>query len=284
MGCSTGGHQALTEVQRFPADYDGVVAGDPGNNRVHLNVGFLWAFAATHDVKGAAILPTSKLPLVNRAALAACDAADGVKDGIISDPQACHFDPGILLCKAEENNECLTTAQVEAVRKVYAGPRNPRTGERIIAGYAPGSESPAGDEWAGGWKGYITDRKEPMRLDFWKYWVFDNPDWDWRTFDYDRDVAYADEKLPAVIGEYGSERIQGARRKIAHVLEMGRSCRITDGRRRLLRASRCSNGRTSSDGLLLPALHGPGNDSLRRWTRSKLLRRLWAVRAEFVGD
>ena len=198
MGCSTGGHQALSEVQRFPADYDGVVAGDPGNNRVHLNVGFLWAFAATHDVKGAATLPTSKLPLVNRAALAACDAADGVKDGIISDPQACHFDPGILLCKADENNECLTTAQVEAVRKVYAGPRNPRTGERIIAGYAPGSESPAGDEWAGGWKGYITDRKEPMRLDFWRYWVFDNPDWDWRTFDYDRDVAYADEKLSAV--------------------------------------------------------------------------------------
>src|SRR6516165_8955642 len=90
MGCSTGGHQALSEVQRFPADYDGVVAGDPGNNRVHLNVGFLWAFAATHEANGPAILPTSKLPLINKAALAACDAGDGVQDGIISDPQACH--------------------------------------------------------------------------------------------------------------------------------------------------------------------------------------------------
>lgn len=198
MGCSTGGHQALSEVQRFPADYDGVVAGDPGNNRVHLNVGFLWAFAATHDMKGSAILPTSKLPLINRAALAACDATDGVKDGIISDPEACHFDPGILLCKGKENDECLTATQVLAVKKVYEGPKNVRTGEQSIAGYSPGSESPIGDDWAGGWKTYITDRKEPMRLGFWKYWVFNNPDWDWRTFDYDRDVAYADEKLSAV--------------------------------------------------------------------------------------
>ncbi len=198
MGCSTGGHQALSEVQRFPADYDGVVAGDPGNNRVHLNVGFLWAFAATHDASGNTILQTSKLPLVNRAALAACDAADGVTDGIISNLQSCHFDPRVLLCKGEENDQCLTAPEVEAVGKVYAGPKNPRTGEQIIAGYSPGSESPVGDAWAGGWKMYITDRKEPMRLDFWRYWAFDDPEWDWRTFDYDRGVAYADKKLAAV--------------------------------------------------------------------------------------
>lgn len=197
-GCSTGGHQALSEIQRFPADYDGVLAGDPGNDRVHLNVGFLWAFAATHDANGNAILPTSKLPLINRAALAACDTLDGIKDGIISEPVACHFDPAVLLCKAEENDQCLTAAQVDAVKKVYAGPRNPRTGEQIIAGYSPGSESPAGDEFEGGWKSYITGRKEPMRLEFWKYWVFHDAEWDWRTFDYDRDVARADKELAAV--------------------------------------------------------------------------------------
>jgi feruloyl esterase len=198
MGCSTGGHQALSEVQRFPADYDGVVAGDPGNDRVHLNVGFLWAFAATHDANGNVILPSSKLPLINKAAIAACDALDGVKDGIISDPQTCQFDPGVLLCKDEENEQCLTATQIAAVKKVYAGPRNPHTGEQIIAGYSPGSESPVGDDWASGWKTYITARNEPMRLDFWKYWVFNDPTWDWRTFDYDRDVAYADAKLAAV--------------------------------------------------------------------------------------
>ena len=168
MGCSTGGHQALSEIQRFPNDYDGVVAGDPGNNRVHLNVGFLWAFAATHDASGDAILPTSKLALINKAAMTACDAEDGVRDGVISDPQACHFDPGVLLCKGEEDDACLTAAQVSAVKKVYEGPKNPRTGKQIIAGYSPGSESPVGDPWAGGWKAYITDRKEPMRLDFWR--------------------------------------------------------------------------------------------------------------------
>ncbi len=198
MGCSTGGHQALSEVQRFPADYDGVVAGDPGNNRVHLNVGFLWAFAATHDANGNAILPGSKLPLLNKAALAACDGNDGIQDGIISEPERCKFDPGILLCKDKENDQCLTAAQIAAVKKVYAGPRNPRTGEQIIAGYSPGSESPEGDTWAHGWRTYITDRTEPMRVDFWKYWVFNDPNWDWRKFDYDRDVTYADTKVGAV--------------------------------------------------------------------------------------
>jgi len=196
FGCSTGGEQALSEAQRFPADYDGVIAGDPGNDRVHINVGFLWAFAATHDLNGNAILPTSKLPLISKAAVAACDLVDGVKDGIISSPQACHFDPGTLLCNASENDQCLTSAQVEAVRKIYAGPRNPRSGEQIIAGYSPGSESPAGD-LSGGWKTYITDRSEPMRLGFWQRWVFNDPNWDWHTFDYDHDVAYADDKMAA---------------------------------------------------------------------------------------
>ena len=197
-GCSTGGEQALSEVQRFPSDYDGVVAGDPGNDRVHLNVGFLWAFAATHDANGTAILPTSKLPLINKAAVAACDGLDGIEDGIISEPQACRFDPGVLLCKGAENDQCLTAAQVEAVKKVYAGPRNPRTGEQIIAGYSPGSESALGDEYEGGWKTYITERNEPMRLEFWKYWVFHDAAWDWRKFDYDRDVTRADTNLAAV--------------------------------------------------------------------------------------
>jgi feruloyl esterase len=197
VGCSTGGQQALAEVQRYPTDYDGVIAGDPGNDRVHLNVGFLWAFTATHDEHGNSILPLSKLSLINHAALAACDAVDGVKDGIISAPERCRFDPGALLCKSADTDQCLTAAQVVAVRKVYAGPRNPRTGAQIIAGYSPGSESPDGDS-SGGWKTYIVAPKEPMRLEFWRRWVYDDPAWDWHTFDYDRGVAYADEKMAVV--------------------------------------------------------------------------------------
>ena len=117
---------------------------------------------------------------------------------VISEPETCRFDPGDLLCKGKEDDRCLTGAQVAAVKKVYSGPTNPRTGEQIIAGYSPGSESPEGDDWAHGWKTYITDRKEPMRLDFWKYWVFNDANWDWHKFDYDRDVAYADAKVAAV--------------------------------------------------------------------------------------
>jgi feruloyl esterase len=195
-GCSTGGAQALSEAQRFPGDYDGLVAGAPGNDRVHINVGFLWAFAATHDANDNLILPSSKLPLITKAAVQACDELDGIRDGIISAPQSCRFNPEVLLCKGAEREQCLTADQVEAVRKVYAGPRNPRTGEQIIAGYSPGSESPTGDVF-GGWKSYITDRQEPARLSFWRYWVFNNPDWDWHTFDYDQDVAYADAKMAA---------------------------------------------------------------------------------------
>ena len=201
-GCSTGGAQALSEAERFPADYDGIIAGDPGNDRVHLNVGFLWAFAATHDTNAKSILPTSKLQLLYGAVISACDAIDGVKDGIISDPQACRFDPGSLLCRGDETDSCLTSLQVEAVRKVYQGPRNPRTGAQIIAGYSPGSEDPPADEYHG-WQTYITDPKEPMRIDFWRYWVFNDPNWDWRTFDYDRDVDYADEKVASVNASSG---------------------------------------------------------------------------------
>lgn len=195
-GCSTGGHQALTEAQRFPADYDGIVAGDPGNNRVRLNIGFLWSWLAVNG-DSAHPFPSIKLPLLNRAAIAACDADDGVKDGLISDPQSCRFDPGTLLCQGADAESCLTSGEVEAVRKVYDGARNPRTGEQIYAGWARGTEA-SGGERIGGWSGYFVGQPEPARTDFWRYWVFEDPTWAFRTFDFDRDVAYADEKLAAI--------------------------------------------------------------------------------------
>lgn len=203
-GCSTGGHQALQEAQRFPDDYDGILAGDAGNDRVHLNVGFLWGFAAVHP-DGQLILPDDKLPLIHKAAIDACDAKDGVKDGILEDPLACKFDPAVLLCKGPETAACLTSTQVEATKKIYAGPRNSRTGEQIIAGYAPGSEVITGGDYTG-WKNFITGPKEPSRLDVWKYWVFNNPDWDWHTFDYDHDVTTGDARMAEVNASSGDLR------------------------------------------------------------------------------
>ncbi len=188
-GCSTGGHQALMEAQRFPADYDGILAGDPGNNRVRLNIGFLWSWLALYK-DSASALPASKLPLINKAAIAACDASDGVKDGLISDPLRCKFNPATLLCKGADGEACLTAPQVAAVQKIYAGAKNPRTGEQLFAGWVRGSEL--------GWAGYFVGHNEPARTDFWRYWVFGDPAWDPRGFDFDKDVAWATSALAAV--------------------------------------------------------------------------------------
>ncbi|HXE63023.1 MAG TPA: tannase/feruloyl esterase family alpha/beta hydrolase [Bryobacteraceae bacterium] len=185
-GCSTGGQQALSEAQRFPADYDGIVAGDPGNDRIHLNIGFLWSWLATHE-NGAEILPAAKLPMITRAVIARCDAMDGVKDGLIDDPRRCHFDPATLLCKSVDGPECLTARQAAAVRKVYDGAINPRTHERIFPGWVPGTEA--------GWRGYFVGHAEPARVDFWRLWLFGDLKWAPATFDFDRDVQWADEEL-----------------------------------------------------------------------------------------
>ena len=196
-GCSTGGQQALSEAQRFPADYDGIIAGDPGNNRIRLNAGFLWSWLALNQNSGAS-LPVSKLAVIHKAVVSACDALDGVKDGLIADPRRCKFDPETLVCKEGDQGTCLTPPQVEAVRRVYEGARNPRTGEQIFAGSARGSEA-NGTAQVGGWSGYFAGKEEPARLDFWRYWVFHDPGWDLHTFDFDRDVTYAESELPAVV-------------------------------------------------------------------------------------
>ena len=112
-GCSTGGSQALSEAQRFPEDYDGILAGDAGNDRVHLNVGFLWGWNAAHP-DGQLILPDDKLSLLHEAALKACHA----QHDVILDPASCRFDPSVLLCKAGQSNACLAPQQVEAAQGV----------------------------------------------------------------------------------------------------------------------------------------------------------------------
>jgi len=151
-------------------------------------------------------------------------------------------------------------AQVEAVKKVYAGPRNPRTGEQIIAGYSPGSESPAGDEFEGGWKTYITGRTEPMRLDFWRYWVFNDAAWDWRTFDYDRNVAYADEKL-AVVNASSPDLHAFQERGGKILVYSGWADPVGPRCDQLLRARPGGDGRETKDRIVHALVHG----ALVRW-------------------
>jgi len=181
-GCSTGGEQALTEAQRFPDDYDGIIEGDPANFFTHLMFGNIWPAIVTLK-NPASYIPPNKYPLIHQAVMKACDALDGVVDGIINDPTRCHFDPKTLECKESDGPECLTASQVEAVSKMYTGARNPRTGEQIFPGLEPGSPL---DQATG-------PKPHSHPLSFFQYVVFKNPDWKWQTLNFDTDVALADQ-------------------------------------------------------------------------------------------
>lgn len=196
VGCSAGGHQAMSEAQRFPEDYDGILAGDPAHNRIRQTFGFMWSWAATHGADGKPILTQAKLSLVSKAAVEACDANDGLKDGLIDDPRRCRFDPATLLCKnGVDEAGCLTQPQVDAIKKVYDGAKNPRTGEQIYTGWPRGSEG-FGETASQSWRQYLTEPGEPSRVGLFRYFLFHDPNWDWRTLDYDRDLAYAEQRLP----------------------------------------------------------------------------------------
>jgi feruloyl esterase len=195
VGCSAGGHQAMSEVQRFPEDYDGVIAGAPANNRIRQTFGFMWSWTATH-ADGKPLLTHAKLAQVTRAVVEACDTVDGLKDGLVDDPRRCTFDPARLVCKpGADDTTCLTPAQAEAISKVYDGAKNPRTGEQIYTGWPRGSEA-FGESPIASWRQYLTDVPEPARIGLFRYFLFHDPNWDVRTLDYDRDLAYAEDRLP----------------------------------------------------------------------------------------
>jgi feruloyl esterase len=179
-GCSGGGRMAFQEAQRYPADFDAILAGAPAYDRGNEAFGFMMKWKATHETPES-VIPTSKYPAIHRAALDACDALDGLKDGIIEDVLNCHFDPQVIECKAGTNSDsCLTTPQVEAVRKLYAGAKNPKTGELIFPGFEPGSEP----QWTA-----VTGGELPLDVgyDVFKYILFQDPKWDPKSFDLARD-------------------------------------------------------------------------------------------------
>ncbi len=179
-GCSAGGKQGLKEAQMYPADFDGIIAGTPVNDWVGRALGAVWMGQATHETEGSAI-PQAKYATIHKAALDACDALDGVKDGVIENPQICKFDPVTIQCKGEDSSDCLTPAQVATARKVYSGVINPRTKEVIFPGLEPGSEL--------GWGTQVGANPFGPGLDEFRYVVFKNADWDYKTFNFDSDVT-----------------------------------------------------------------------------------------------
>ncbi|HWM66383.1 MAG TPA: tannase/feruloyl esterase family alpha/beta hydrolase [Steroidobacteraceae bacterium] len=203
-GCSTGGYQALSEVQRYPEDFNGVIAGAPGNNRTHLNMAFLWNFLANHSPgdNTTPLLSVSNLLLINQAVIKSCDSADGVTDGVINDPRQCHFKLQTLLCKHGAGPDCLTDAQIAAADQIYRGPRDARSGAQIYPGYPFGAEGVVSgpNDRHPGWSAYWSsdDGMEPDRADFFRYWVFSQPDWNWWKFDWSADVATIDARIGTV--------------------------------------------------------------------------------------
>jgi TonB family protein len=148
-GCSNGGRQALMEAQRFPEDYDGIIAGAPANYWTKVFATFIWDVQAMQAEPGSYI-GANKIPAIAKAVTAACDANDGVKDGVLNDPRTCHFDPKVLLCQQGDADSCLTAPQVAALKKIYDGPVN-AAGKQMFPGFLPG-----GEEGEGGWATWIS--------------------------------------------------------------------------------------------------------------------------------
>jgi hypothetical protein len=212
-GCSDGGREALVEAQRFPEDFDGILAGAPANNWTRMTAGLVANEQALLN-DPASYLPASKLPILSRAVLAQCRRHDSGApgDAFLTDPQSCNFDPAATQCASgQDSNTCLTPAQVTAVKAIYGGPHNPRTGKQIVPGFVPGNEDdPFG--WAiwitgasreanlsgndkapafpmtnprGGWQGFFGNS-------YFANFVFQNPQFDFKTFDIVAGVAAAD--------------------------------------------------------------------------------------------
>jgi feruloyl esterase len=194
VGCSQGGHHALMEAQRYPEDYDGIIAGDPANDWNHLMFGELWT-GVQSSVKGAAFdLPQAKLDLVTNAALAQCGRQDGSApgDAFLNDPRDCHFNPAVLQCKGADAPSCLTAEQLQAVQALYQGPVNPRTHQQIFPGFARGSEA--------FWRQVLVGLATPggSSASFFRDGVFAGQSgFNFLNVNFDSDVALTDAKAAA---------------------------------------------------------------------------------------
>jgi feruloyl esterase len=178
-GCSAGGRSALMEAQRFPADFNGIIAGAPGLDWTGRAIQSVWIAQAAHKDE-ASYIPPNKYPLIHNAVLQACDARDGLKDGVLEDPTRCDFDPKELQCKGSDESACLTAPQVETARAIYATVMNQRTKQPVFRGFERGSEA--------GWATMAGPQPFGIGTDLFKYVVFDDPNWDYKTFHFDTDV------------------------------------------------------------------------------------------------
>jgi hypothetical protein len=186
-----GGVEAMTEVEYFPDDYDGVSARSPGVYYSHLMESFLWgAMLPAHQPD--ALLTHDALALLNHAVLQNCGGAHALEDGFLEHPMQCHFDPAQLQCKAGDNPaNCLSAAQVRQAQRLYSPTRNSSTGEALYPGFARGSEL----AWGAIQNHLAAYYAQPLLASA----VFGNADWDWTTYDFGADSALVDRKLAPLL-------------------------------------------------------------------------------------
>lgn len=200
--CSNGGRQGLIEAQRFPDDFDGVIANSPWVDQTGFTIGAMWNQKALSAVS----MTPAKLSMVAEKVMEKCDAIDGLKDGLIDDPRKCNFDPArdVPACSADSDGpDCLTAPQAAAMSKVYSGPLS--SGKPFFPGFMPGSEAVSG-LFGGGtgsaWLNVIvTTQPDRKPADFnlaegtIKYLVPKppKPEYDYQTFDYDHDIHLLDD-------------------------------------------------------------------------------------------
>ena len=265
--CGGGSAAALHEVQKYPADYNGVVVGGHAAHLTRQIFGQLWLWQATHP-NGVAILPAAKLPVVHDAVLAKCDMLDGVKDGLLENPTRCTFDPKEIECRSGDGPDCLTAPQVEAVRKIYAGPsQSADEREGLVAAL---SRQRAGLE-------FLHRRAEPCRH-------------------RDEHAARRDSQGPGLglsddsrrlrstrragrsVGHRARQRVEprhlglrAARRKADSVGRLEQRPRAGRRRRGLLQPCR-SHDRPRAHAALRSPLHGAGDDRMQRRTGHRHLR------------
>ena len=188
-GCSTGGRQGLMEAQRYPDDFDAIIAGAPANYQTHLHAWDLnVAVPALKDPSST--VSAAKLGALNKAVIGACDAKDGVKDSLLNEPRTCKFDPVTLLCKGGDSENCLTPAQLESVKRMYA-PAKTKAGDIVFPGKEPGSET--------GWNA-ISGGQAPQGVSLGSFQVaYNEQNWDWRGYDLDRDLKVVDERVGTIV-------------------------------------------------------------------------------------
>lgn len=204
QGCSDGGREALMEAQRFPRDFDGIVAGDPANHWTHLLTGAVWNVQALAAMTPASWLSPEKLKLIQAEAVKQC----GDEDGVIQDPERCKFHPEKIRCKGPDAADCLTDAQLATLTKIYGGPRNPRTGEKILSGFSPG-----GEDGPQGWGRWITGTDSSgsdslihaFAHNFFAYIVHADPNYDIHKMNFDRDVAQTDSGFAGIFNSHSPD-------------------------------------------------------------------------------